>query len=129
VNLRRLAPLALVVPAVAAGATLKPRWPKDQSVRYDLGSAAGRVEELDARWAPQDGKAPSGHGEDDWAREATFRYGSGRAPRVVSHDLSLADGDYALEVELRADGRSSLVHRRVTLQGGVTTIDLASVVP
>jgi hypothetical protein len=136
-DLRRLAPLALLVPAVAAGATLKPHWPKDQSVRYDLGAAAPRVAELDVRWAPY-GDAigvksakgpPAGGADEDWARAATFRFGPGQAPRVVSHAPRLADGDYAVEIELQAGGRTATVHRRVTLAGGVTTVDLASVVP
>src|SRR5581483_10676069 len=88
-DLRRLAPLALLVPAVAAGATLKPHWPKDQSIRYELGAAASRVDELDARWAPA--KAERGHAGDapgddsDCARDVTFRYAQGRAPTTIAH--------------------------------------------
>jgi hypothetical protein len=123
-DLRRLAPLALLVPAAATAATLGPRWPHDQSIRYELGDAAPRVEEVEARWSPQEAK-----GDDDCAREVTFRYAPGRAPRTVPHAARLADGDYRVEIELRAGGRTAIVDRRVSLRGGVTSIDLASVVP
>jgi hypothetical protein len=123
-DLRRLAPLALLVPAVAAGATLKPRWPKDQSIHYALGDASQRVEELDARWALSGEK-----GADDWSREATFRYAPGTAPRTVAHSARLADGDYVAEIEIRAGSRTAVVQRKVTLEGGSTTLDLAAVVP
>jgi hypothetical protein len=116
-DVRRLAPLALLVPAAAAGATLAPRWPKPQVIRYELGDAAQRVEQLDARWAEQGAGA-------EWTREASFRYAVGRAPRVVTHEPRLADGDYTAEVEIVADGRRTVVRRRVTLAGGVTTLDL-----
>jgi len=84
-DLRRLAPLALLVPAVAVAGTLKPRWPEDQAIRYDLGSAAARLDELDARWAPAGGKGiPTDSADGEWTREAVFRYAAGGAPRVVA---------------------------------------------
>jgi hypothetical protein len=127
-DLRRLAPLALVVPAVAAGSTLKPHWPREQALHYDLGAAAPRVDELDVRWAPTaDLRAAEAGGE--WAREASFRYVAGQAPRSVTHDARLADGDYTVEIEIHAAGRSAVTRRKVTLEGGATTVDLASVVP
>jgi hypothetical protein len=132
-DLRRLAPLALLVPAVAAGATLKPHWPKDQSIRYELGAAASRVDELDARWAPA--KAEGAHRADapaddsDCARDVTFRYAPGRAPTTIAHTPRLPDGDYDVEVELHAAGRIAQIRRKVTLEGGTTTLDLSTVVP
>lgn len=97
-----------------------PHWPKQQVIRYDLGDAAQRVEEIDARWAEQ------GAG-DDWAREASFRYPLGQAPRVVTYEPRLADGDYTVEIDIVADSHRSTVRRRVTLQGGVTSIDLGGI--
>jgi hypothetical protein len=132
VDLRRFAPLALLVPAVAAAATLKPHWPQDQSVRYELGAAAFRVEELDVRWAPaQAGRTSTAATIDDsdLAREVTFRYPPGRAPSTIVHSPRLPDGDYDVEVELHAAGHVAQVRRKVTLEGGTTTLDLAAVVP
>ncbi len=129
-NLRRLAPLALFVPALAAGATLGPRWPQDQTVRYELGDAASRVEEIDARWAPRGRSGgPSPDADGDWSREATFRYAPGRAPRIVSHTPRLANGEYSVEIALRAAGATQVLRRQVTLAGGTTTIDLTRVIP
>jgi hypothetical protein len=130
-DLRRFAPLALLVPAVAAAATLKPHWPKDQSIRYELGAAAPRVDELEARWAPaREGQRTANSGDDpDCARDVTFRYAPGHAPATIAHTPRLPDGDYDVEVELRATGRVAQVRRKVTLAGGTTTLDLTTVVP
>jgi hypothetical protein len=119
-RLRRLAPLALLVPAIAAAATLGPHWPKDQALRYDLGDAAPRVERLDVRIAPA---------TDDVAREASFRYAPGQAPRVVTHQPRLANGDYTIDIEVTAGGRHADTIRHVTLSGGTTTLNLGAVVP
>jgi hypothetical protein len=118
---RRLAPLALLIPAVAAAGTLGPRWPHDQVLRYDLGDAAARVERLDVRLSPGT--------TEDVAREASFRYPPGRAPRIVTHEARLADGDYTLEVDVSAAGRQASTRRHVSLSGGTTTLDLGPVVP
>jgi hypothetical protein len=118
---RRLAPLALLIPAVAAAGTLGPRWPHDQVLRYDLGDAAARVERLDVRLSPGT--------TEDVAREASFRYPPGRAPRIVRHEARLTDGDYTVEIDVSAAGRQASTRRHVTLSGGTTTLDLGPVVP
>jgi hypothetical protein len=109
------------------------QWPRDQTFHYVLGDSAPRVEELVARMAP--GMAADG----DWTREATFRYEKGLAPRVVTHELRLADGDYTVEIEIvaasvsaeaRAATKSNVVVRKhVTLSGGATSIDVGELVP
>ncbi len=66
--------------------------PRSQTVHYVLGDGAPHVVELDARWAR--GDAPM--------REASFRYAPGEAPRVVTHEPRLADGDYTVEIEVVA---------------------------
>jgi hypothetical protein len=107
-------------------------WPRDQTVHYVLGDAAPRVEELVARWAP--GVAA----DEDWTREASFRYEKGLAPRVVTHEPRLPDGDYTVEIEIVAASlaeekgsakNSVVVRKHVTLSGGATSIDLAGWVP
>ena len=100
------------------------QWPKDQTVHYVLGAAATRVEEVDARWA----SATEG-ATDDWTREASFRYAPGKAPRVVTHEPRLPDGDYTVEIDITAAGGKQTVRRRVTLAGGSTAIELSQAVP
>ncbi len=112
---------------LAAGLAIVPlfakHWPRDQTVHYVLGSAAPRVEEVDARWSAD----PRG---EEWTREVTFHYAPGRAPRVVTHEPRLPDGDYTVEVELVAsNSERSVVRRHVALTGGVTSIDLSTSVP
>ena len=112
---------------LAAALTIVPlfakRWPKDQTVHYVLGNVAPRVEEVDARWSAD----PRG---EDWTREVSFRYPAGRAPRVVTHEPRLPDGEYTVEVELvAADSGRSLVRRHVALGGGPTSIDVSNWVP
>jgi hypothetical protein len=117
---RRVAGLALLALALAVGGRLAGRWPRDQVVHYVLGDTAARVEQVDARWA-------EGDKGDDWTREASFRYARGTAPRVVTYEPRLPDGNYTVEIEVVEDSARSLVRRQVTLAGGVTSIDLASV--
>jgi hypothetical protein len=97
-------------------------WPKEQTVHYVLADAAPRVAELDARWAP----ASDG---DDWVRQATFQYAPGTAPRIVTHEPRLPDGEYTVEIEIVAANERSTVRRHVTLSGGATSIELAQSVP
>ena len=104
------------------------QWPKDQTVHYVLGDAAPRVEEVDARWAP--GIAAT----EDWTREASFRYAPGKAPRIVTHEPRLPDGDYTVEIEIVAanvahERNEVVVRKHVILGGGATSIQLADAVP
>jgi hypothetical protein len=117
---KRVVGLALLATALAVGAKLALHLPREQVVHYVLGDAAAGVKEVDTRWSAE-------NGGDDWTREASFRYAPGTAPRVVTHEPRLPDGDYTVEIELVEDSGHSLVRRRVTLGGGATSIDLASV--
>jgi hypothetical protein len=127
VDRKRIARLALLAVALGVAMFFARRWPKDQTVHYVLGDAAARVEEVDARWAPADTPAPGG--AEDWTREASFRYAPGKAPRVVTHEPRLPDGDYTVEIEIVAASERNLVRRRVSLAGGATQIELAQSVP
>ncbi len=114
--------MAVLAGVLAVAAILARRWPKDQTVHYLLGSAAPRVEELEVRWAP-------GVSSEDWVRQATFRYEPGQAPRVVTQQARLADGDYTVEIEVKGDGGPAIVRKKVTLSGGSTSIELGEVIP
>ena len=107
---------------LAIAAVVARKWPKDQTVHFMLGTAAPRVQELEARYAP-------GIGSDDWVREATFRWDPGQAPRVVTHEARLPDGDYTVEIEIKGDGGPAVVRKKVTLSGGSTSIELAEAIP
>jgi hypothetical protein len=118
----RLARLVLVVGAILVALTLGKTWPSDMAVHFVLGDAAARVEQLDACWS--EGTYPS-----DCSREVSFRFVRGAAPRVVTSTMRIAAGDYVVHITIVADGERSIVDRRVTLGGGVTSIDLALQVP
>lgn len=123
-NRRRLGQLMAVAAAVLLVRLAAGHWPKDQTVRYVLGDQAPYVQELRARWEPGDAKT------DDWTREVTFRYAQGEAPRIVTHEPRLPDGDYVVEIDIIGRSMSpqdhSVLRRRVELKGGVTSIDLSS---
>jgi hypothetical protein len=125
---KRLIRFAFLAVGLAIALLLGRTWPKEQTVHYVLGDAAPRVEEVDARWAEgrTDRRAA---GNEDWVREATFRYAPGAAPRVVTHEPRMPDGEYTVELEIVASNAKNVVTRRVRLEGGVTTIDLAPSVP
>jgi hypothetical protein len=124
VDRKRVLRLVMLAAGLAVVMVLGKKWPKEQTVHYVLGDAASRVQEVDARWA--DALAASG---DDWTREATFRYAPGQAPRIVTHEPKLPDGDYTVEIDIVAASEKSTVRRRVTLAGGSTSIELAQAVP
>jgi hypothetical protein len=124
VDRKRLLRLLLLGAALTVVLVLGRRWPKEQTVHYVLGDSAGRVQEVDARWA----ESASASAE-DWTREATFRYAPGQAPRVVTHEPKLPDGDYTVEIDIAAAAGRNTVRRRVTLAGGSTAIELSQAVP
>ncbi|HSY20635.1 MAG TPA: hypothetical protein VK841_00880 [Polyangiaceae bacterium] len=115
----RLAPLVLLGAALLATVTLPRTWPRDQTIHYVLGDRAGHVERVDARWAAQTDPGDS-------LREVSFRYAPGTAPRVVTHEPRLSNGDYTVDVDVVADGQPTRYVRRVMLGGGVTSIDLTA---
>jgi hypothetical protein len=123
----RLLSLAALACGLAAAMPLAQRWPKEQAIHYVLGDSATRVTELDARWAEVGASGATAASTEDWAREATFRYESGRAPRVVTHTPRMPDGDYTVEIDVASPGASVTVTRKLTLAGGSTSIDLAHV--
>jgi hypothetical protein len=112
----------LVVGGIFVALTLGRTWPSDQTVHFVLGDAAPRVEQLDACW--NEGTYPS-----DCSREVSFRFVHGTAPRVVTSTMRVAGGDYVVHITIVADGERSIVDRRVKLEGGVLSIDLARQVP
>jgi hypothetical protein len=116
---RRLAPLALLGAALLATLMFSKGWPQEQTIHYVLGDTAPRVEEVDARWT-----ADPSPGEP--AREVSFRYPRGAAPRVVTHEPRLANGPYTVDLDVVVDGRRTHVVRYVALGGGVTSIDLSA---
>lgn len=115
----------LVVGAAALGVyfILAPRWPKDQVVHIVLGDAAPRIQEVRVRYA-SDAQSRAGQAE-DWTREASFRYALNSAPRVITHEPRLPDGDYVVEIDLVSPSTPVTVRRHVALQGGTSSIDVS----
>ena len=123
---RRVARLVILVAVATVYFTLAPRWPKDNVVHIVLGLAAPQVEEATVRYAPAPKNGPM---VEDWTREATFRFPGGSAPRVVTHEPRVADGDYVVEIEILKTSHAIVrVQRRVTLEGGTTSIDVSEAV-
>jgi hypothetical protein len=129
---KRLLRFALLAGALVVGGKLLQHAPRDQVVHYVLGDTAVQVQEVDARWRElpdgphkSEAEAPP-DSTDDWTRTASFRYAPGQAPRVVTHEPRLPNGDYMVEIEIVGEGKERTVRREVTLAGGVTSIDLAA---
>ena len=111
---RRPILVVILILAISAYFFLTPRLPKDQAVNVVLGDDADRVTDITLRYTVE--------GETETAREATFHYD--HAPRVVHHEARLPNGDYVLVVDLRGAGAAH-VERKVTLNGGSTSIDVS----
>ena len=121
---RRVARAVIVVAAGALFLTLAKRWPSDNVIHVVLGVAAPEVADIHLRYAPVAKNGPIG--VEDWTRETEFRFPDGNAPRVVTHEPRIADGDYVVEIEiLKASHAIVRVQRRVTLAGGTTAIDVS----
>jgi hypothetical protein len=120
---RRIGRLVLVAGAAAVFATFASRWPKDNVVHVVLGPEAPDVEDLHLRYAPAPKNGPM---VEDWTRETEFRFPGGSAPRIVTHEPRVADGDYVVEIEIVKAPEHAIVRlqRRVTLAGGATSIDV-----
>jgi len=113
VDRKRLLRLLLLGAGLLVALLLARRWPREQTVHYVLGDAAARVEEVDARWEARPARAAAEPSSEDWTREATFRYGAGQAPRIVTHEPRLPDGDYTVEIEIAsASAARSVVRAR-----------------
>jgi len=134
---KRIARLLFLATGLFLAVYLARTWPRNQTVHYVLGREAARVEELDARWAAAGGR----DGFSEWLRTVTFHYAAGEAPRIVTHEPRLPDGDYTVEIEIAAapsaaasaspDAKPSraTVRRRVALAGDPLSIDLTEAVP
>lgn len=116
---KRLLPFAVLAAGGLVAAYVAARAPRDQHVKLVLGPGADQVTALEMQYVAEDG---------DVARDVRMGFSEGKAPRIVSHEPKLADGDYRLRIDLDTrEGRRS-VERRVTLGGGTTQVDLAAVV-
>jgi hypothetical protein len=119
---KRIVGLVIVAAAVAAVYTyLSPQIPRDQVVHFVLGDAAPTVTEVAVRYRLA--SAPAG----EWTREVTFEYSRGKAPRIVTHEARLPNGDYVVEIEIVHDTLRTVVERAVRV-GGTTSIELSSAV-
>ncbi len=117
---RRLLRLAIVGVGAAIALVYAQKSPKDQHLRFSLGDAAPAVTALEVAYLAAEG----GGGEP--VRETRLAWEAGRAPRVVSHDPSLADGAYLLRIGADTREGRRTVERQVTLGGGTTQVDLSA---
>lgn len=118
VRRRKLLPFLVLGAGALIAAYLSSKSPRDQHLRLVLGPQADQVTGLEVQYVAEDG---------DIARDTRMTFAPGQAPRIVSHEPQLADGDYRLRIDVDTrEGRRS-VERRVTLGGGTTQVDVTSV--
>lgn len=115
----RLAAVGFLVAGLGLAAYLGRMGPHEQHVRIVLGNGAPLVTAMGLQYLGPDGEV---------ARETRLDYTAGGAPRIVAHDPELRNADYLVQIDLDTrDGRRT-VQRQVTLGGGSTQIDVASVI-
>ncbi|MCL2724242.1 MAG: hypothetical protein FWD69_07370 [Polyangiaceae bacterium] len=117
-NAPRLTRLVVLAIGLAATVWIGSRTPREQHVRVVLGSAASDVTDMELQYVDLEG---------DLVRDARMHFEPGRVPRVVTHEPSLANGDYQLRIELGMRDARRSTERRVTLSGGTTSVDVTSV--
>ncbi|AKV02266.1 hypothetical protein AKJ09_08929 [Labilithrix luteola] len=116
---RRLRGLFFLIGGALVTLWFATRSPREQHVRFVLGPHAAEVTGLDVQYLEPNGEV---------TRENEMRFEPGQAPRIVTHEPSLTDGEYRLRIDVDTrEGRRS-VERQVTLSGGSTSVDLAGVI-
>jgi hypothetical protein len=116
---RKVAPFVLVAALAAVWLALGPRLPHDQTIHVVLGKIAPRVTEL--RLAYAEG------GEQVATREASLHYAEGQAPRVVTHEPRLANGEYRVDIEVYDQKDHAQATRRVKLSGDPVSVDVQEI--
>lgn len=94
--------------------------PHEQHVRYVLGDTASDVTAVELEYTGDDGEI---------VRRSSMRFDRGTAPRIVTHDPKLVDGNYRVHIDIDAPSGRRTVERQIALSGGRTTIDLAEARP
>ena len=117
VRRRKLLPFLVLGAGALIAGYLSSKSPRDQHLRLVLGPRAADVTGLEVQYVAEDG---------DVARDARMTFGAGEAPRIVSHEPQLADGEYRLRIDLDTREGRRTVERRVTLGGGTTQVDLTT---
>jgi hypothetical protein len=115
---RRLAPLVFVAAIGALWLVLGRKLPHAQTLHVILGSAAPRVTEVRLTYA-EGAEA---------IREATFHWAEGAAPRIVTHEPRLADGEYRVHIEVTARNGHATVERTVKIEENPVSIDVQEAV-
>ncbi len=118
--------LLLLVAGLGLALLLGKKWPATQTVHVLLGDAAPRVAEVELHYARIEGGAKRG---DAFDTGATFPFGKGGAPRIVTHEPKLVPGDYTVAIEIATAGDRAILERRITLDGHVVSIDVERAVP
>lgn len=129
---RRAVSIAFLVFGLLVAAYLGSQGPQEQHVRIVIGPRAPDVIGVELRYVGSDGEV---------ARSTHFAFPTGKAPRVLSHEPQLPNGEYRLEIDVdlqengetgagsghvgARDGRRG-VQRQVTLGGGSTQVDVST---
>ncbi len=108
--------LVLLAAGLGVAAWLAKMGPHEQHLNIVLGDQRWMVRSLDLQYVASDG---------DVAREAHFTYGAD-APRVITHESQLPNGDYRLRIDVDTREGRRAVERQVTLGGGSTQVDISS---
>jgi hypothetical protein len=118
---KHLASRGLLVVCAAGGvAYLAGTLPRDQQLRVRIPDGGDGLERATLALRPTDGRE---------IIAGTTLYFGGSAPHLLSHSVSVPNGDYVIEIELLGSStpeaaRLRRFSERVELQGGLTTIYL-----
>lgn len=108
--------LVLVAGVLATGSVLLDAYPRNVSIRYDLGARHEEVLELRIAYV-HDGEEAKG---------VRFAYPQGATAATVRHDLELGPGRYDIYVDLvQRHGGRRLVRKLTVPTAGLVRIDLA----
>lgn len=91
--------------------------PQEQHLRVVLGAAAPDITGVGLQYVGKD---------DEVVRDVHFAFAKGTAPRILSHEQKLPNGEYRIQIDVDARDVRRAVQRRVTLGGGSTQLDVSN---
>jgi hypothetical protein len=112
---RRFIGLAILLAGGLLIAYFAQRTPKDQHLRIVLGDKAPSVTAVSIQYETPEGEV---------LRDVQMTYEAGTAPRSVSLEPRLPDGDYRLKIDVDTREGRRAGERRVTLGGGTTSVEI-----
>ncbi len=107
---KRFLPFLLAAGLIAGVAPVVQRMPHEHRIDFRIEDDVASVQRFDVSWTRLDGDV-----EGDVVAGNSLRFERGSAPKIVSVNVRLPHGSYALDVMIERSDHADSIQRRVTL--------------